>query len=521
MLRYRLLILITLLAAGLRLIALDSFPIHPSVDEVAIGYDAFSLISTGRDHYQAAFPLTFASIGDYKPPLYIYLTVLPVKIFGLNEFSTRLPAALFGILAIPLVYFLSKELFKNWRFGIYLGFGAWKLELEDITALLLAISPWHLRFSRGPYEATVALTFSLTGLLFLLRYLKLHRISLFALSTLHFALSFYSYHSPKIFLPVFLLLFAVFKSQYRRSLALLLLLLLLLLVPASFSRGSSLLVTSDPEIHLTLGQFSGNALLARTFLYTTSLAARYLQYFDPNFWVASGLHSTFSQFFDQGAEYLVNLPLLVTGLIWLLRRRPSWLAAWLLAAPLPAALTLNDYHPIRSFPLVIPGVILTAVGLSYLRSKVGKIIYLLALFSFTLVTIDLYFVHLPVQRSHESFYPFRDIALYALSQQDNYDRIIIDPAFGPQAPNILGIPDLYLLFYGRIPPEKYWQTKHDEGFAKFTIRHIEWYQDRKIPRTLFIGSIWSLPQKDIPASQILRVFNFKNATPAYLAVSSQ
>ena len=104
------LIIITILAAVLRLAFLDRYPVHMSVDEVAIGYDAFSLLFSGRDHYQTLFPLTFISLGDYKPPLYHYLTVLPVRIWGLNEFSVRFTSAFFGILAIPLVYFLSRTL---------------------------------------------------------------------------------------------------------------------------------------------------------------------------------------------------------------------------------------------------------------------------------------------------------------------------------------------------------------------------------------------------------------------------
>ena len=51
---------------------------YPSLnsDEAAIGYNAYSLLQTGKDEHGQSWPLHFKSFGDYKPGGYFYL-VLP------------------------------------------------------------------------------------------------------------------------------------------------------------------------------------------------------------------------------------------------------------------------------------------------------------------------------------------------------------------------------------------------------------------------------------------------------------
>src|SRR3990167_5608828 len=108
-----LLILAVLLAATLRLYKLNSYPVSLSWDEVAIGYNAYSISQTGADEYAAKWPLLFKSFNDYKLPGYIYTDALFIKLFGLSEFMVRLPSAIFGIIAVVTIYFLAKKLFEK------------------------------------------------------------------------------------------------------------------------------------------------------------------------------------------------------------------------------------------------------------------------------------------------------------------------------------------------------------------------------------------------------------------------
>src|SRR5687768_10283724 len=101
-----LLIGIMLLGSVLRLYSLGENPPSLNWDEAAWGYNAYTLGIDGRDEFGVFLPYNYLeSYGDFKPPLYAYSAIVPVKLFGLNAFATRLPSALFGILTILLAYF--------------------------------------------------------------------------------------------------------------------------------------------------------------------------------------------------------------------------------------------------------------------------------------------------------------------------------------------------------------------------------------------------------------------------------
>lgn len=48
-----------------------------------------------------------------KPPLYFWLTSLFFSLFGVSEFSARLPSAIFGLAIAAVVYFFTKNLFNK------------------------------------------------------------------------------------------------------------------------------------------------------------------------------------------------------------------------------------------------------------------------------------------------------------------------------------------------------------------------------------------------------------------------
>ena len=154
-------------------------------------------------------PVIFKSFGDYKPGLYVYLTIPFVAIFGLNEFAVRLPSAIAGVIAVWLVYkiilFLAKQ--KNEKRET-------KHEsLAIIAALLLAISPWHIHFSRGAWEVNVALTLTLVGIYFFLKSI-IHNSKFIIHSSLFLSLTFLTYQGAKLssIIVVFSLLLVYWKE---------------------------------------------------------------------------------------------------------------------------------------------------------------------------------------------------------------------------------------------------------------------------------------------------------------------
>ena len=140
--KFKLLLLILTIIIGffIRFYQLGDIPSSMNRDEPAIGYNAYSILQTGKDEWGKKFPLSFKSFGDFKSPLYIYLTVLPVKLFGLNEFSVRFWAALAGSLMLPLTYFLIRGLFLNSKKTMV---KKKEIIIQLLVLFLLAISPWR------------------------------------------------------------------------------------------------------------------------------------------------------------------------------------------------------------------------------------------------------------------------------------------------------------------------------------------------------------------------------------------
>ncbi len=227
--RYKLLLAILLVASVLRLWNLGSFPPHLRNDEAALGYNAYSILSTGKDEHGEFLPLIFKSFGDWKPGLYVYLTIPFVALLGFSEVVVRLPSALVGIVSVALIYGIVLQLFKK--------------ELIALSsAFLLSVSPIFMPFSRGAWEVNVSLGLTLAGIYFFLISLKSSKFLL--LSAAAFGLTFLCSHGAKFSTPVIvsllvLISFAEFKKIPKKIslMSLLIILLLAATVVLSFRQG--------------------------------------------------------------------------------------------------------------------------------------------------------------------------------------------------------------------------------------------------------------------------------------------
>ena len=177
------LISVLIIAAALRLVVLGQYPVHLTNDEAALGYNAYSILKTARDEHGQLLPVIFKSFGDWKPGLYIYMTIPFIATLNLSEFAVRLPSALAGVVAVYLVFKIVEFFYGNKNIAL-------------LASLLLAITPWHIHFSRGAWEANLALSFLLAGLWFFLK--SFERSKFLYLSSIFFALSLWAYQSAKL-----------------------------------------------------------------------------------------------------------------------------------------------------------------------------------------------------------------------------------------------------------------------------------------------------------------------------------
>src|SRR6185312_8213719 len=152
---------IIVLGLFLRTYNLANDPAGFFCDEASIGYNAYSILHTGKDEYGVSFPFFFKAFGEYKNPVEIYSTVPFIALFGLHEWSTRIPSAIYGTLGLVAIYLLTGILYKKSKYKKLYGLSA---------ALLLAISPWDIQFSRVALEGLMAYVFfAILGTYFFLR----------------------------------------------------------------------------------------------------------------------------------------------------------------------------------------------------------------------------------------------------------------------------------------------------------------------------------------------------------------
>ena len=415
------------IASGFRLTALSNIPNGFYCDEASTGYDAYSLLRTGRDQWGEYWPLFARTFGAYDEALYRYLVVPCIHFFGLNEFAVRLPAALTGILTVLVFYLLVKECFNR--------------KTALVAAFFMAVSPWHVHFSRIGFRAILMPLFICAGLLFFIKGLR-KRPYLY-LSAATFATSLYTYSAARIFVPIFLLATAfIFRKD---------------LIKAGYHiviAGIMFLLMSVPGILYWIsphGMARADLLLNMA---PKNLIFTYLSYFNPRFLFIEGDANLRHSIMGQGQLYFFEWLSVIAGILYALKDRGKickLFLVWLFLYPIPAALT--DYgHALRSITGVPVFCLLSALGVFALadtvKDKVRKP-YLYAASVVTVVAVLLfrvnYFVGYPVYSTAQWQYGLREA--FKTAKSIPHDHLIISD-------NIV-MPHIFALFYTGFSPEKY------------------------------------------------------------------
>jgi len=535
----RILLGIFLLGFILRIVFLDIAPPGFNADEASLGYNAYSLIKTGKDEWGTSFPLVFKSFSDYKPGLYVYLAIPFVWLLGLNEFSVRLPSILLGSFSIALIYFLSKELFK-------------KETVAWACAFLLSISPWHLHFSRGAWESNVGTFFILLGFLTFVKSFKNQRF--LWISVIAFIASVYAYQSSRLVAPILVLLLTIFyweKLLVKKNisvviLAIILSLPLIFILPstAGLARFKGVSIFSDMgplnRVNEQRGQHQNSASLgAKLFhnkveAYAVNFVGHYLDHFSPDFLFTSGGTLKRNKLPDMGQLYIFETVTLSSGLYFLIRNLNKFnntkvIFLWLLVAPLASSLTFQTPDSHRSHNMVIPLTLISGLGMGMLWESLQRLaqpIRCLTLslavlvVGFSLVSfLEKYYLHLPKQYALEWEYGFSQAVSYIVGSQYKYQKVIITDRYDQ--------PYILLLFYSKYDPIKYIKAEKEIGDNKFgfsTVSSFDKYEFRPIGKeevqnsknTLFVGISEEIGEDQTP----LKVINFPNGSPVFKIVGN-
>lgn len=518
------LVIILLIGAVVRFVSIATTPPSLNWDEISHGYNAFSILKSGKDEWGELFPFIFRAYGDYKLPVYIYSIVPSIAIFGLTEFAVRFPSITAGIGSVIFTYLLVSEMVN----------GSWlkveKIKSKDnalitspqslplITALLMAIEPWSLFLSRGAFEANLAQFFIIAGSYYFVKAIYQIKQSEsmskpLVFSIILFGLSVWTYNSARVFVPLLLVgLSVTFRNEFiiiaqtnKKLTAYCLLLLALFFLPMFYqlahpvgsARYDKVQILDQGAINQIIeGRNSSNlnpvfsrALHNKATYFTKKFVLNYLSHFDPRFlFIEGGSQYQFSVP-ENGLLYLVNLPLFYLGLVLVLRngllskydnsrRRNNWrlVLIWLLLAPIPSSLTREAPHVLRSITFLPIPMVLTSVGLVTvleksriynLKSKISlKYLLLTAyclLLGFSLYKyLNVYFNNYRTSYSWAWQYGYKEVVQYTKEHYSEYDKIVMTKKYGE--------PHEFVLFYNKWNPDSY---RNDPNLNRFA--QSDWY----------------------------------------------
>lgn len=537
------LILVITLAAFLRFYRLDTVPAL-NADEAAVGYNAYSLIQTGKDEHGNPWPIHFQSFNDYKPGLFFYLVLPFVKFMGLSIWAVRIPGAALGVLTVVVIYFLAKELFDNDKVALF-------------SSLFLAISPWHIHFSRGGWEVNAATFFMTLGVWLFIKFInaKNSNAKYLIFSFLSFAFSLYTYHAERLIVPLLGIgLAVIYWKEIKANLKSILIALvigLILVLPlardiasgavASRAAGVGLFADTGPisRIEEQRGEHENiNSPLAKIIHnkvvnYGLAFLSNWGKHYWGEFLFLSGDEIQRNRVPETGQMYLTDILFLAVGLFVVVKnltRGRKLLLVWLAIAPVAAALTFQAPHALRAHNMVIPLVIISAVGFEAILAWLGKnkrimaggyiILGLLIAWGFARYE-HLYWVHMAKEYPYSSQYGVAEMVSYVEANKDRYSKILVTDRYDQ--------PYILFLFYGvstnstKYDPAKFQKeqvlTPRDQfGFS--TVNHFDKYYFTSIkfdeaksdnPNSLIVGTDQEIPKeaniiKDIYGTNGFRYF---------------
>ena len=517
---------ILLLAIFLRTFNLNRVPPSLFGDEVDVGYQAYSILKTGKDYLGQSFPTYIHSLAEWRAPLLMYFTVPSIAIFGLNEWGVRIPPAIFGVLNVLFCYLLIKELFKN---------GRWAL----LGAFLIAINPWNIHYSRAAFEVTLLLFLILAGSWCFLRGISK---PWYLLGTaILFGLTFYTYNTANVFIPLLIIILIVIwrkeilRLKNKPAFWFSLVIFLLFLIPISKElilgqakeRFGLISVFSDQkiiqEIHLRrLGgvsfsqpsskiSFWERIFTNRPVYWFLAISQNYLAAFSPDFLFARGDPFFRHSVGKVGEFYLIEVIFVILGSIVLInyKGKEKWFVfLWLLIAPIPSSLTKDGgNHATRLFLMIPPIVVLSSAGAVQLiklgKNKKGRLFWLLGMllivsslfFNFAFY-LNRYFVWYPKESWKYWGYGFKEAMVFIGKHQGEFEEVLISNSQDPAL--------IRYLFWTNYDPVKFQQSftgdKPSEnilpGFDGFKLgnaffvkpRQSGWWEKVLTPKVLYLAS---------------------------------
>jgi len=481
--------LFLLFAAGLfRLPFVSTLPRGLNWDEVAYGYNAYSLLKTGKDEWGRPWPLFIKSFGEYKPALFSYLLIPALLTFHDWNFALRFVPAVLGTLSVVASYGVFFQLTKSAKFSF-------------LAALMMAIMPWHIHYSRAAMDPIVSYPFFIFGLWLWMKNSWKLRI----LAALSLIISMYTYNTERLFVPLLLLLhgWLFIKPQWkelsRKSLipfALMAVGTVAIFWETLFGvggvRARSVTIFNSQELaqkfydqtarqvkyHVPIIHF----LDSKNYFFAMNYLLRYFSHFRPDFlFFEGGNLSSQHGFMHYGNLLLIMLPFFVVGVVVGIRQLSAiqkFFFGWIVLSPLASAITIDTPHAGRTLVMVPAMCYFVALGIystlqwnGWKKRSMWKKAFAAFIFGLFLLNIYLYvrdyYLFFPEEsyRAWQGYYT--ELSAYVGQNSNTYNKIYLSDYYDN--------PMIFYEWYNRIDPQLVQNAKRDvyavDSFGKFAVYH--------------------------------------------------
>ena len=454
-------IIVLIIGLFFRVYRLNNLPVSMFGDEVDASYHAWSLATTLHDYRGHFLPSYIQSFAEWRAPLEMYVVAPFVGLMGPSTFSARLPMALLGVLSIYLTYLIINLLFPEERH--LLPIHSRLPDAGTIAALVLALTPWHIHYTRNVVEQPPLFALILLGVYF---YLKAkNRPIFYPLSLFFFILTFYTYSIANLATPFIVIILLIcfppkVKDLIQKKTLGGLFISFLTVIPIAYqilfgqAAGRFKLINIAND-HVVLEQivldrnrpWLASPLLEKIFNNKLTavggeFAKNYLTAISPEFLFITG-DPIYRQNVDKfGAFLLVLAPFFFIGLfVAIFRKNKSglFLVLWFLLIPIGSSLTQGGgNHGSRLFLQNFPVVSFIAIGIMEVIDRLNKklkIVSLLLILAFITLNFSAYWyrytTHYAYESSHVWQYGYEPLYVGARKFIPSAKRVFINNTFEP------------------------------------------------------------------------------------------
>jgi len=457
-------------------------PFGLNQDEASIGYDSFVIGNFGRDRNGYRFPVYPIGFGNGHGPLYTYLSIPAIRIFGLSIFSVRITNVILSCIAAVVSYFLIKRLTES-RVAALIGFG------------MMAVAPTLIISARWALDGCPPPSLMIIALYMFVRSIDSQKTVSFALTAAFFALVCYSYGPAAVLVVVFLPVSCIYLLYHKKitwiQLAISAGAFLIVIAPVVIFMAREMLdiPASSPDAFITFPRFTGrrtDTVMVGGLEPLNFIRGLHFITFQPQDWIYNMVPGF-------GTTYLFTAPLIMFGAVVLFIKMKLKqynhmfiIFAYFFAGFIMMGTLEQNVNRISAIYPAVVMLITLAVWEIGKRKQFGRYMAA-ALCVFTAVSFAGFTSHYFGERYRQEFgriffYSFGDALNFAMDQTDGTIYV---------TNHNQNMPGIKTLFYAQLPPAQHFDTvvffNPDEEFrwqASFD-RFIFGWQNGNEP-----GEVW-------------------------------